>query len=222
MQSLPGTDGVDDPFDEDTIAPTPLHQALRWLREAISRQQSHADIVEPAAMSLATATPEGDPTARIVFMRHLDDGGPSFVTNKASGKVRDITANPRVCATVTWLPLFRAIQFHGVAVALERELLQTFWDQRPRGSQVTMAASHMSQPVAQRAELQRMFDDEALRHPDGEAFPMPDDFVGYRIACRRVEFLNGRENRLHDRLVFTSDGTLGLGAPGWHLHRVMP
>lgn len=207
---------------KETIAPTPLHQTLRWFKDAVRRQEDYGDIIEPGALSVATCGADGMPSQRVVLMRFFDELGPGFVSHLGSRKANDLEANPKISASLTWLPLFRAIHFRGTVERIADELVDEYWHSRPYQSQISAVASEQSRPVASRAELEARFAAAREQYPDGSIIPRPEGFVGYRVRPTEVEFWSGRTNRFHDRLLFSQPGHLTLGDPGWRVTRLMP
>lgn len=222
MQPLPRFDYEGIELRTETLAPTPMIQTNRWIREAIQRHEEYSDCMEPTAMTLATVDAAGHPSSRVVLMRSLDEIGPGFITTAGSRKCHDIEANPHVAASLNWLTLFRAIHFRGLAEPLDHEHLEQYWDTRPWAAQITTIASHQSQPVPNRAALELRFEETAGRFPEGTEVPLPTDFVGYRIRVTEVEFWSGRQGRLHDRLLLTPPPGATFDSPGWHVQRLMP
>lgn len=206
----------------DTVAPTPLHQSLRWFREAVARQEQYGDIVEPGALQVATVGADGMPSIRTVLLRFFDEQGPGFVSHLGSRKADDLEQNAQIAGSLIWLPLFRAIHFRGVAERIDDEQVDAYWNSRPYGSRISAHVSEQSRPVASRAELEARFDEVRARYPEGSEIPRPEHFVAWRIRPREVEFWSGRTNRLHDRLLFTNPSDLTLADPGWKVTRLQP
>ena len=210
-----------DELSEATLMPTPQHQLLLWLEDAIVRESAVGDIVEPAAMSLSTIDRLGYPRTRTVFMRFLDGRGPGFVSFKDSRKSIEMAANPKVCALMTWHPLGREVQIRGLIEQINDDDLDTYWESRPRGSQITAIASKQTGSIATRGDLETLWQVAAAQY-HGKEIPRPDYFTGWRINVTEIEFLQMRDERLHDRILFTNPGALALDAPGWLRTRLMP
>jgi pyridoxamine 5'-phosphate oxidase len=195
-------------LDVDHLAPTWLEQLERWLSDA-------EVLLEPNAMVLATASPDGRPSARTVLLKGLDERGLVFYTNLGSRKGRELEANPRASSVFPWLDLQRQVIVEGVVSPVSAEDSDAYFASRPRGSQLGAAASPQSTIVGSRAELEARRDVLAARHP-GEV-PRPEGWGGLRLAPEAVEFWQGRPDRLHDRLRYrrTPVGT-------WAVERLAP
>ena len=228
-------------LDERDCAPTPLAQLQRWIDEALGAGVSGAESPEGVALSLATVDAAGAPNVRTVLMRFLDRRGPGFVTDGGSAKARELTADPRVAASLGWPALFRVVRFRGLAEPIEADALAAYWVTRPWGSRIAAWASHQSSPIGGRAELEARFDEYAARFPDHghpDDVPVPPTWAGFRIRPVEVEFWAGRTSRLHDRLVYAAresgidaagSRSGGVSAPplldeprGWQLSRRQP
>lgn len=211
-----------DVLSDENLAPTPLHQVLRWLEEAIHREQTVGDITEPTAMQLATVDVSGQPSIRTVFMRFLDGRGPGFVTFRDSRKARELVAQPKAALRMGWLATGREITFSGQAEEITAEELDAFWLTRPRGAQITALASTQSGAVRDRDELEQRWEAVAQRFGEETEIPRPENFIGFRLAVTSIEFLSMRDNRLNDRFYLTNPGGLQLDEPGWHRTRLQP
>jgi pyridoxamine 5'-phosphate oxidase len=198
-------------LSESAIAPTWLEQFGRWLDEAL---ESLA-FPEPNAMVVATADADGAPSARTVLLKGYDERGLVFFTNYTSRKGRELAENPRVCVVFPWYALERQILVTGTVTRTSRADSETYFHSRPHGSQVAASISEQSAVIPDRAWLESERDRLAESYP--ETVPLPDFWGGYRIAPSTVEFWQGREDRLHDRLRYrrTDDGT-------WQTERLAP
>ncbi|WP_374968160.1 pyridoxamine 5'-phosphate oxidase [Terrabacter sp. BE26] len=226
---LPGVSRVDysgDGLVESDVAPSPYLQAREWVDAAMAAAGERDDVPEPTAISVATVDPTGTPDVRTVLMRFFDERGPGFVTNLRSAKSRQLEANPRIAAALTWPSLYRAIRFRGTAQLVERDEVEAYFDSRPYGSRLSAWASDQSSPAADRAELERRWQEVLERFPETGAahdVPVPDFWGGWRIVCDEVEFWAGRRNRLHDRIVFRRTGEGDLADAGsWERLRLQP
>ena len=213
-------------ISEEHLLPTPWQQTRLWVDQAVEHALSSSERTEPAALSVATVDADGRPDVRTVLMRFLDERGPGFVSASGSAKGRQLEANADIAAALTWVPLFRAIRFRGVAERIEADLLADYWEERPWASRISAHASRQSQPATGRAELESAFAAAAERWPDtGErgSVPVPDDWAGWRVVCDGVEFWGGRSNRLHDRIAFHRVGEGDLDdASAWRWERLQP
>lgn len=198
------------PLDEAALDPDPLAQFSRWHDEA-----TRAGIIEPGGMTLATATPEGRPSARVVLFKGLHDGGLTFYTNYDSRKGRELAANPRAALVLWWDQLERSIRIEGRVEKLPRRLSEQYALSRPRGSQLGAYTSRQSQRVPGRGELERRLADNVARL-EGKAVPVPENWGGYLLRPELFEFWQGRRDRLHDRLVYR------LEAGRWQIERLEP
>lgn len=219
-------DYVGEGLSEAEVAPTPWQQARHWVDDALARSAVQPDVPEPLALSVATADAEGWPNVRTVLLRFFDERGPGFVTSTESTKGREIAANGRLAASLTWPALYRAIRFRGTAQELDRAEVEAYFGSRPWASRISAWASRQSQPIDGRAALEEAYERYAAQFPDRgnvDDVPVPDFWGGYRVVCDEVEFWGGRQNRLHDRLVFTrvAPGSLD-DAAAWALSRRQP
>lgn len=191
----------------------PIQQFERWFDEA----RATADIVEANAMIVTTVGEDCRPSARTVLMKRFDAQGIVFFTNYDSQKGREIAANPRVEVLFYWPSLQRQVRWSGVASKLPPEESDEYFHSRPRGSQLGSFVSPQSQPVPDRDWLQQRFHQVEAQFADSPVIPRPDHWGGFRIAPEKIEFWQGRPNRLHDRLRYTleSDGT-------WSRQRIAP
>jgi pyridoxamine 5'-phosphate oxidase len=197
-------------LDESALHADPLAQLTRWLGEA-----REAGMIEPTAMALATATPDGRPSVRIVLFKGLTDGGLTFYTNYESRKGSELKDNPRAALVFWWDKLERQVRIEGVVEQLPHEQSRAYADSRPRASQLSAYASRQSRVVASRAELEARFS-AAEKRFEGLPVPLPAHWGGYRLRPERFEFWQGRRDRLHDRLVYRST------ADGWRIERLEP
>lgn len=179
---------------ESDLAPDWVTQFERWMSEAVA-----ADLVEPNAMVLATASPVGLPSARTVLAKAVDADGVVFYTNYTSAKSHDLDENPWAAVTFPWYGLQRQIHVRGRVHPVSRETSLAYWRTRPRASQLGAWASPQSSVVSGRAELDRSEAHVFEQFADGEV-PLPPHWGGWRIDPVTVEFWQGRTGRMHDRL----------------------
>ena len=200
-----------EPTDLD---PDPLRQLRAWLDEAVG-----SGVLEPTAMTLATADANGQPSARTVLLKDLDERGLVFYTNYDSRKGRDIAANPRVALLFWWDGLERQVRVEGTAARTEREESAAYFRSRPRGSRLGALASPQSQVLFDRAGLEERLQELSHHYPDDADIPLPDHWGGYRVTPDALEFWQGRDDRLHDRVRYEreDDGTVA-----WRRFRLAP
>ncbi len=198
---------------EGDLAVDPIEQFRTWF----AAWQDVA-VGDANAVVVTTATADGRPSVRTVLLRAVADGGFVFYTNHDSRKGREIAANPRVALLFPWHPLGRQVIVEGAAAPVDAATSDAYWATRPRGSQLAAIASPQSQSIPDRETLERSVDELEHRY-EGEAVPRPEHWGGIRVTPDRVEFWQGRERRMHDRLVYRRDDT----APsGWRAERLAP
>ena len=180
----------------------PLLLVRGWFEEAAA-----SGIIEAERMALATATPDGRPSVRIVLLKGIDEDGIRFFTNYESRKGRELDANPRAAATLYWQPLYRAARLEGPVERLTAEESDAYFASRPRGAQVGAWASAQGSVLQSREELDERVAEIEARFPD--RVPRPDHWGGYRLRPDAVELWQGRPDRLHEREHFlrAGDGT---------------
>jgi len=195
---------------EADVDPDPVVQFGRWFEQA-----EQAGLLEPTAMTLATATPDGRPSARMVLLRGFDQRGFCFYTNYESRKGAELAANPRAALVFWWGELERQVRIEGPVAPTSRAESEAYFHSRPPGSQLSAAASPQSRVIADRAALERRVAELATDAADGQV-PLPDFWGGYRLTHQIVEFWQGRPDRLHDRLRYRR------AADGWNIERLAP
>ncbi|HRT05616.1 MAG TPA: pyridoxamine 5'-phosphate oxidase [Kiritimatiellia bacterium] len=204
---------------ESDLAPAPLPQFARWLREA-----AEAGMAEPNAMVLATADAAGRPSSRLVLLKGVDAAGFRFFTNRRSRKARALAENPQVALLFPWHDLHRQVEVRGAAEPMSADESAAYFKTRPRESQLAAWASRQSAPLAGRAELEKRLAELRARWPEGTEIPAPEFWGGYLVRAESVEFWHGRESRLHDRLRYEA---LRPAAPlddpaAWQVRRYAP
>lgn len=196
---------------ETNLHPDPVEQFRRWFEEALS-----ADLHEPNAMTIATATRDGRPSARVVLLKGFNERGFVFHTNYEGRKGRELEANPNCALAFYWGELERQVRIEGRATRVPDKESDAYFASRPRGSQLGAWASEQSRPVEDRTELERRLK-ELEEEYEGREIPRPSFWGGFRVEPERMEFWQGRENRLHDRLLYSESG-----GGAWKIQRLQP
>lgn len=198
------------------LAPDPLAQFRRWLADAVAE-----GIVEPNAMVLSTVSADGVPSARTVLLKDADARGFAFYTNLRSRKGREIEATRRASCVFPWLPLHRQVVVIGSAIEVPRTEAADYFASRPHGSRLGAWASRQSEVISDRAVLDERHADLLERFP-GDV-PLPEFWGGWIVVPDTVEFWQGRESRLHDRLRYRRVQDGGLDDAGaWVVERLSP
>ena len=195
---------------EDDAGNDPLVLLRQWIAEAVA-----AGIDEPNAMALATADSRGRPSVRTVLLKGLDIDGAVFYTNLDSRKGRELNENPWAAAVLLWRPLQRQVRIEGPALPVSDDEADHYFASRPRGAQISAAASLQSEPIASREELERQYTEVEQANAAGE-IARPAFWSGFRLGFDSVEFWQGRPDRLHDRIRFVRGGA------GWERERLQP
>ncbi|MFD3998843.1 pyridoxamine 5'-phosphate oxidase [Streptomyces sp. NPDC058583] len=219
------------------LAPEPIAQFTRWFKETAENPAIH----EPNAMIVSTATPDGRPSSRTVLLKHYDQAGFVFFTNYDSRKGAELAANPYASLLFPWHPLARQVIVTGRAERVGRDETVAYFRTRPHGSQLGAWASRQSSVIESRAELLARYGALAARYPGDTQVPVPPEWGGIRVVPDAVEFWQGHENRLHDRLRYVreggadgsggsggsvgsagSDGSGGSAGETWRVERLAP
>lgn len=203
------------PLLEADLAAAPMEQFDRWFTAAAA-----SDLHEPNAMVVSTATPDGRPSSRLVLLKRYDERGFVFFTNYTSRKGHEIDANPQVSLLFPWHPVARQIIVTGTAARTGRDETAAYFRTRPHGSQLGAWASDQSSPIGSREALLDRYEALAARYPDDEQVPVPPQWGGYRVTPDTVEFWQGHENRLHDRLRYVREEPREDTA--WRIERLCP
>jgi len=195
---------------EGQAASDPIIQFGSWFDEAVKAQ-----LLDVNAMTLATVSPSGDPAARIVLLKEFDETGFVFFTNYDSAKGQDLAAHPRACLLFFWVELERQVRITGSVTKVPAAESEAYFHSRPVASQLGAWASAQSTPVAGRDQLEQRYA-ELVAQYEGQVVPLPPFWGGYRVAADQVEFWQGRQSRLHDRLLYTRE------ASTWTIARLSP
>jgi pyridoxamine 5'-phosphate oxidase len=199
------------PLREEDVDPNPFQQFARWFDEATS-----AGVRAPEAAAVATATTDGEPSVRMVLVKQADESGFVFYSNYESRKGRELAANPRAALLFHWDLLGRQVRIEGHVERTSPDESSAYVRSRERGSQLSALASPQSRTIDSREALERRVAELAARH-EGAELPLPDAWGGFRLIPEVFEFWQHRDDRLHDRLRYTSqtDGR-------WQLERLAP
>lgn len=179
----------------------PIKQFGIWFGEALK-----SELVDVNAMTLATASAGGEPAARIVLLKGFDEAGFVFYTNYDSAKAGELTARPRACLLMFWRELERQVRINGSVTRTSAAESEQYFQSRPFESRIGAWASLQSQPVADRASLESRYAELLAKYSD-QIVPLPPNWGGYRVKPERIEFWQGRQSRLHDRLLYTQQAT---------------
>jgi pyridoxamine 5'-phosphate oxidase len=196
------------PLDHSTLAADPMEQFESWWKLALTK------VPLPDAMTLATADADGAANARMVLLKGFSPEGFSFFTNYESIKAGELAQNPRAALVLYWRELDRQVRIRGPVEQLPAGESDAYFASRPRGSQIAALASAQSRPV-EREDLDRRFA-ELEREFEGKDVPRPAHWGGYMVRPEVVEFWQGRDDRMHDRLRYTREGG------GWRIERLSP
>lgn len=197
-------------LSRDDLDDNPITQFEDWMQLACD-----AEVVDATAMTLATVDGDGQPSQRVVLLKHLDEQGFVFYTNLESRKAQEIGGNARVSLLFAWLVMHRQVIISGTAIPLSKAEVLKYFITRPRNSQLAAWASRQSHPIGSRALLEQAFGQMKRKFADGE-IPLPGFWGGYRVKPEQIEFWQGRENRLHDRFLYSR------AEDGWNINRLAP
>jgi pyridoxamine 5'-phosphate oxidase len=212
-------------LDEGQLATTPMAQFRRWFDEAVA-----LGLPEPNAMILATASAGGQPSARTVLLKDVDQRGFVFYTNLGSRKSRELTENPAASCVFPWFAMHRQVVVIGRAQQVSRAEAAEYFASRPHGSRLGAWTSRQSAVIAGRDRLEARYEDLRVQYPEGADVPLPEFWGGWVLQPESVEFWQGRTSRLHDRLRFALTANAravgsgaGLDEPSaWTVERLSP
>lgn len=200
---------------ESDLLADPVEQFQAWFREALAAERP--SWFEVNAMTLSTSDRQGAVTSRIVLLKGVEDGQLLFFTNYDSAKGQQLADNPQVSLCFFWPHLQRQVRVEGTTGRTTRQQSEAYFASRPRGSQLGAVVSRQSQPIADRQTLEHAFAQAQLRYADQAAIACPDNWGGYVVTPQRMEFWQGRESRVHDRLLYCRDDS-----GQWRLSRLSP
>lgn len=200
-----------DELSEQSVDKNPFEQFRKWFDDAIQY-----GVYEPNAMSLSTCGETGKPSSRMVLLKGFDERGFWFFTGLSSRKSQEINQNPHACLLFYWQEYPRQIRIEGTVQKLDANESENYFKERPRGSQIAAWASEQSRPLSSREELLKTYEEFASKFSNEEVIPCPPEWAGYLIVPNYLEFWQGRENRLHDRIVYEKSGA------EWEIKRLYP
>ena len=200
-------------LDEADVSHDPIVEFARWFAEA-----QEAQVPDATAMTLATSTAEGAPSARIVLLKAFDERGFVFFTDYRSRKGAELEANPRAALVFYWYELERQVRITGGVGLTTREESERYFKSRPLGSRLGAWASHQSRVIPGRAALEADLREIEARFESGDV-PLPPHWGGYRVVPDAIEFWQGRESRMHDRFLYTRKTG---NEDGWSIERLAP
>ncbi|NGP77044.1 pyridoxamine 5'-phosphate oxidase [Balneolaceae bacterium YR4-1] len=195
---------------EENVSKDPVDQFATWFEQALQ-----SEVVEPNAMSLATAGSDGNPSVRIVLLKGFDKDGFRFFSNYQSRKGKELDVNPNASLCFFWPELERQVRLEGSVEKISREESEEYFHKRPRLSQIGAWASNQSEEVISREELEERFQKLKKKYEDN-AIPVPEYWGGYLLKPSSMEFWQGRRGRLHDRLIYVNE------ANEWTIKRLAP
>jgi len=203
-------DFADKPLNQSSVAANPFLQFGVWFEEAVNSQ-----ILDPYAMSISTVSKEGQPSTRIVYLRHISEEGLVFYTNYTSHKGENISDNNKIALNFFWGELERQIRVEGLVKKVNTEMSDSYFAKRPRESQIGAWASNQSAVIKNREELEDLVKHYTNKFKDQDV-PRPPHWGGYIVEPQVFEFWQGRSSRLHDRLIYARK------EDNWNISRLAP
>lgn len=198
-------------LSEKEVAPDPISQFSKWFSEALA-----SSLTEPNAMTLATATADGKPSARIMLLKGFEEKGFVFYTNYLSRKGQEITKNPVAALVFFWQELERQVRIEGILEKIDEKESEKYFHSRPRGSQIGAHASPQSREISGREVLQKNLQQLEEKYKEGVEIPKPPHWGGYIVKPTFVEFWQGGQGRLHDRIAYRLENN------NWNIIRLAP
>lgn len=213
MQDLPNLrqEYTKDTLDVATILNDPIKQFEKWFHEA-----SQSGVVEPNAMTVSTVKPDGRPTSRIILLKGIENEKFVFYTNYQSAKGRELETNPAVALNFFWPELERQIRIEGITQRIDAARSESYFQSRPRGSQVGAWSSPQSAVLENRKILEERMHEIEKRFEGKAVLPKPQQWGGFEVEPNLFEFWQGRESRLHDRIQFIKEAEV------WKIFRLAP
>lgn len=200
-----------DSLDQSNVNKNPIYQFTKWFQEAIK-----SEALEPNAMTLSTITETLKPSARIVLLKGVEENKFLFYTNYQSQKGKELDANPACALTFFWPELERQVRVEGICSRVDEKVSETYFQSRPRTSQIGAWASPQSSLIKSRSLLDERAKEIETRFKDQPVLPKPHQWGGYAVEPLELEFWQGRPSRLHDRIVYYKTDNI------WSIHRLAP
>lgn len=200
-----------DTLDVSTILTNPIQQFEKWFKEA-----TQSGVVEPNAMTVSTVKPDGRPTSRVILLKGIENQKFVFFTNYQSAKGKELENNPAVALNFFWPELERQVRIEGLVNRIDAARSETYFQSRPRGSQVGAWSSPQSAVLETRSILEDRMKEIEKRFEGKDVLPKPQQWGGYEVEPLLFEFWQGRASRLHDRIQFTKEGQ------NWKIFRLAP
>ncbi|MTI20662.1 pyridoxamine 5'-phosphate oxidase [Fulvivirga sp. RKSG066] len=198
-------------LNEEAVSDDPIQQFESWFKEAVA-----SEVIEPNAMNLSTVSPQGMPSARIVLLKGIEKDGFVFYTNYQSNKGKELEDNPLAALTFFWPELERQVRIQGQVEKVSKEVSESYFQSRPKSSQIGAWASPQSSVIGSREILEEREKQLSEKFKDQEKLPKPEQWGGYILKPVNIEFWQGRASRLHDRILYTQN------EKGWVKNRLAP